>query len=85
MYEPVKHASALECAQFELEEEAQLRTNAWVSLLANQSIAMSFDKYSDNKFHPFLGDKKTVKEYLEDYVKDHPLPYYIYIYISYTI
>ena len=60
MYEKWKHSSALECAQHELEEEAHLRTDKWFSLLETPSTdgqegaGMAFDKYSNNRFHPFL-------------------------------
>jgi hypothetical protein len=54
MYEPHKHGSALECAQFELEEEAHLRSSRWVPLLDELSTAAPFHKYSNNRFYPFL-------------------------------
>lgn len=54
MYEPDKHKSVLEAAQHELEEEAQLRTDKWYPLLRDEDVHMPFDKYSNNKFIPFL-------------------------------
>eukprot|EP01040_Poterioochromonas_malhamensis_P004728 gene4728-5073_t len=54
MYEKSKHHSALECAEHELEEEAQLRTSKWYTLLGSEAISMPFDKYSNNRFYPFL-------------------------------
>jgi len=54
MFEQKKHQSALQCAQFEFEEETQLRSSKWIPLLADEYVAMPFDKYSDNRFHPFL-------------------------------
>ena len=54
MFEPEKHSCALECAQFELEEEAQLRSKRWVPLLDDANTVAPFDKYSNNRFYPFL-------------------------------
>lgn len=54
MFETGKHTSALECAQFELEEEAHLRSDRWISLLQDAETVVPFDKYSNNRFHPFL-------------------------------
>lgn len=54
MYEKAKHHSALECAEHELEEEAQLRTSKWYALLGEEHVSMPFDKYSNNRFYPFL-------------------------------
>eukprot|EP01038_Epipyxis_sp_PR26KG_P016013 gene16013-21732_t len=54
MYEPSKHISPIQAAQFELEEEAQLTSVAWFSLLDDSSRTVSFDKYSNNRFYPFL-------------------------------
>ena len=53
MFEPHKHSSALESAQFELEEEAGLRSSRWLSLL-EEGVSAPFDKYSNNTFFPFL-------------------------------
>ena len=50
-YESKKHASPLEAAQFELEEEAQLQTKTWIPLLAD---TIPLDKYSTNLFFPYL-------------------------------
>lgn len=54
MYEPSKHATPLEAAKFELEEEAQLRSDTWISLLDDMDVPVPFDKYSTNQFYPFL-------------------------------
>lgn len=54
MFEAHKHASALESAQFELEEEAGLRSEEWVPLLRGATTSAPFDKYSNNTFFPFL-------------------------------
>ncbi len=54
MYELDKHASPLQAAQYELEEEAQLQSKNWHSLLATPGTSAPFDKYSDNQFFPFL-------------------------------
>lgn len=53
MYERLKHKSALECAQMELEEEAHLRSENWIPLI-EEGKSMSFEKYSDNHFYPYL-------------------------------
>lgn len=61
VYEPKKHRTVLECAQYELEEEAQLRSDKWISLLDKDSKGMPFDKYSDNILFPYLAiDCETV-------------------------
>eukprot|EP01031_Cornospumella_fuschlensis_P039746 gene39746-48390_t len=61
MCENGKHSSILQAAQHELEEEAQLRTDNWYPLL-NEGAIMPFDKYSNNKFIPFLAlDCEPVK------------------------
>jgi hypothetical protein len=56
MYEFHKHTSPLQSAQYELEEEAQLQTDKWYSLIdeSNAKIGMPFDKYSNNHFFPYL-------------------------------
>lgn len=54
MFEPEKHSSALQCAQFELEEEAQLQSHRWIPLLRDERTSTPFDKYSNNRMHPFL-------------------------------
>lgn len=54
MYEPAKHATPLEAAMFELEEEAQLRSDTWIPLLDGMDVLVPFDKYSTNQFYPFL-------------------------------
>lgn len=54
MYEPTKHATPLEAAKFELEEEAQLRSDTWIPLLDGMDVSAPFDKYSTNQFYPFL-------------------------------
>jgi hypothetical protein len=54
MFEEKKHESPLICAKCELEEEAQLSSNVWIPLLNNETTDVPFEKYSDNKFHPFL-------------------------------
>lgn len=41
MYEAKKHSTSLECAQFELEEEAQLCSDTWIPLLNSSSRAAS--------------------------------------------
>lgn len=54
MYESSKHSSPLHASQLELEEEAQLRTDQWIPLLDSADTSMSFDKYSTNRFFPYL-------------------------------
>lgn len=54
MYESTKHSSALEASQHELEEEAHLQTEQWIPLLDTTDTSMSFDKYSTNRFFPYL-------------------------------
>lgn len=65
MFESKKHATSLECAQFELEEEAQLRSDTWIPMLKAPSLKtnstgvsengpVSFDKYSDNVLYPYI-------------------------------
>ena len=49
-----KHANALQCAQYELEEEANLRCERWIPLLNDEHTSIPFDKYSDNRFFLFL-------------------------------
>jgi len=49
--EPGKHASNLQAAQYELNEEAQLESHMWLSVLDRSAPA---DKYSDNRFDIFL-------------------------------
>ena len=49
-----KHANALQCAQYELEEEARLRSEKWIPLLNDDETSIPFDKYSDNRFYLFL-------------------------------
>lgn len=51
MYEEEKHDDPLQCAMYELEEEAHLESNNWIPLL-NETV--SLDKYSDNKFYAYL-------------------------------
>ncbi|RYG99480.1 NUDIX hydrolase [archaeon] len=61
MCENEKHTSILQAAQHELEEEAHLRTDHWYSLL-NEGAIMPFDKYSNNRFIPYLAlDCEPVK------------------------
>lgn len=54
MYESSKHSSPLEASQHELEEEAHLQTEQWIPLLDTVDTSMSFDKYSTNRFFPYL-------------------------------
>ena len=55
MYEKKKHSSPLEAAQFELEEEAHLRTSEWYPLLSgDDNTTAPLDKYSTNRFHAYL-------------------------------
>lgn len=56
MYEFNKHESPLQCAKHELEEEAQLQSHKWYELIDTKQskIGMSFDKYSNNHFFPYL-------------------------------
>lgn len=54
MYEEHKHSSPLEAAKFELEEEAHLKANTWIPLLADDATSTPLDKYSNNLFYPFL-------------------------------
>ena len=60
MYESDKHSSPLECAQMELEEEAQLQCDNWINLL--DEVSIPFDKYSDNRFYTYLALNCTPKE-----------------------
>lgn len=65
VYEEKKHNTPLECAQMELEEEAQLRSDTWIPLVTGGQ-GMPFDKYSDNILHPYL--------VLNCELVDNPLP-----------
>ena len=57
-----KHVSALQCAEYELEEEAMLRSERWIPLLHDEQSSIPFDKYSDNRFHLYLAlDCEQVK------------------------
>jgi hypothetical protein len=51
-----KHSSALEAAQFELEEEAHLKTSneKWFPLLEDETYSTSVEKYSDNRLYMYL-------------------------------
>jgi hypothetical protein len=60
MYEISKHDSPLQCAQYELEEEAKLRAEKWIPLLKSEDISIPFDKYSDNRFYPYLAINPTI-------------------------
>jgi hypothetical protein len=59
-YEPEKHSSPLVGAQFELEEEANVRSARWIKLLhslddsSDECCSVPVEKYSDNAFYPFL-------------------------------
>ena len=58
-----KHANALQCAQYELEEEAKLRCERWIPLLHSEQTSIPFDKYSDNRFYLFLAlDCQSVED-----------------------
>ena len=39
MFESKKHSTSLECAQFELEEEAQLKSDNWIPLLSSSDTS----------------------------------------------
>jgi hypothetical protein len=54
MFESKKHADALQCAKFELEEEAGVASNNWIPLLSNANASIPFDKYSDNRFYVYM-------------------------------
>lgn len=57
MFEADKHATPLQCAQMELEEEAQLRCSDdghWIPLYDTATRGICMDKYSDNFVRPFL-------------------------------
>jgi hypothetical protein len=56
MYEDHKHKSALQAAQYELEEEAQLRSDNWHSLVGEteSTVGIPLDKYSNNNFFYYL-------------------------------
>ena len=54
MFEGHKHATILDCAKDELEEEAQLASDNWIPLLNDASAAIPFEKYSNNTLYPFL-------------------------------
>lgn len=54
VFESDKHVGYLNAAQFELEEEAQLKSSNWVHLLDTDTCNVSFDKYSDNLLYPFV-------------------------------
>lgn len=49
MFEIDKHEDPLQCAQYELEEEAHLETKNWIPLLRTSHTSIPFDKYSDNR------------------------------------
>jgi len=53
-FEANKHSTILEAAQCECEEEAQLVGGNWIPLLSSEEATAPFDKYSDNRFSPFL-------------------------------
>lgn len=54
MYEEGKHDDPLQCAMYELEEEAHLESKNWIPLLNDEQSTVSLDKYSDNKFYAYL-------------------------------
>jgi len=59
MFEEGKHASPLECAQCELEEEAQLVGGKWVPLVSKDTDAadpgdVTLSKYFEQQFWPYL-------------------------------
>jgi len=61
IFEPEKHKSPQECAQFELEEEAQLTGGTWLPLIAASDVAegngvgeVGLSKYFEQRFWPFL-------------------------------
>eukprot|EP00597_Dinobryon_sp_UTEXLB2267_P008106 CAMPEP_0170088628 /NCGR_PEP_ID=MMETSP0019_2-20121128/22879_1 /TAXON_ID=98059 /ORGANISM="Dinobryon sp., Strain UTEXLB2267" /LENGTH=116 /DNA_ID=CAMNT_0010307015 /DNA_START=357 /DNA_END=707 /DNA_ORIENTATION=+ len=54
MYEAKKHTSPLQAAQFELEEEAHLRSDNWHVLLDEANFTVPLDKYSTNQFYAYL-------------------------------
>jgi NUDIX domain len=53
-FESHKHSSPLECAAAELEEEAHLKTSTLIPLLQDGETTVPFEKYSDNRFYPYL-------------------------------
>jgi hypothetical protein len=53
-FESHKHSSPLECAAAELEEEAHLKTSTLIPLLHDGDTTVPFEKYSDNRFYPYL-------------------------------
>lgn len=59
-FEAHKHSTTLEAAQFELEEEAQLVGGQWIPLLRSEETTAPFDKYSDNRFSPYLVIDPTI-------------------------
>lgn len=63
-----KHPTALIAAQYELEEEAHLRTSDenWFPLLIDESMSTPMEKYSDNRLYCYLA--------LNCHVVDHPKP-----------
>jgi hypothetical protein len=72
MYERDKHSSALEAAQFELEEEAQLLSRQWIPLLHIDQTVIPFDKYSDNRFYAYLAlDPELVETARMPDVEEH--------------
>ena len=69
MFEDNKHKDPLECAQFELEEEAHLKATRWIPLLNDDATTVSLDKYSDNKFYAYLaidGEKVSNPRPIDD-------------------
>lgn len=54
MFESHKHSNRLECAQAEMEEEAQRVSGRWIPLLEGNDTVIPLEKYSDNEFTPYL-------------------------------
>jgi hypothetical protein len=54
VFEPAKHSSSLQCAQAEVEEEAQRVSGTWIPLLEGVNATIPLEKYSDNVFTPYL-------------------------------
>ncbi len=65
-FESDKHVSALQCATFELEEEVQMKVSTpknVIPLLDHEDMTVPVDKYSDNRFNPYLIlDAEQVKD-----------------------
>mmetsp|Transcript_51765 Transcript_51765/g.135051 ORF Transcript_51765/g.135051 Transcript_51765/m.135051 type:complete len:122 (-) Transcript_51765:44-409(-) len=53
-YEPTKHSSHLNAAEFELSEECRLRGGTWVKLIPDEHPGIMEAKWAATRFTPFL-------------------------------